>query len=119
MFYMVVRGEVQLTDSKNGPDKPPRVLVTLGEGHYFGEMALVMGEPRNCSVHCLTQKVELACLSKGDFEAGLSSVENFRSIINEVCASALIVDSILPTSIVFRVCPCLSLTRGTLVLYCR
>ena len=50
MFYMVVRGEVQLTDSKNGPDKPPRVLVTLGDGHYFGDMALVMGEPRNCSV---------------------------------------------------------------------
>lgn len=29
-FYMVIRGEVQISDRGNGPDKPPRILVNLG-----------------------------------------------------------------------------------------
>ena len=51
-FYMLTRGEVQVTDQGYGPvpPNPPRVLVNLGEGSCFGESSLVLDAPRNASV---------------------------------------------------------------------
>lgn len=55
-FVVVLLGCVQQTDTKylatkfaSGEEKE-RVLVQMFEGHYFGEVALIYGEPRNASV---------------------------------------------------------------------
>ncbi|RHY19526.1 hypothetical protein DYB32_010216 [Aphanomyces invadans] len=51
-FYIVVEGTVQCTTSStyDGKEKP---LMTLTKGQYFGEMALMLNEPRqaNCIAH--------------------------------------------------------------------
>lgn len=54
-FYMLARGEVQVTDQGYGPvpPNPPRVLVNLGEGSCFGESSLVLDVPRNASVQVM------------------------------------------------------------------
>jgi len=54
-FYMLTRGEVQVTDQGYGPvpPNPPRVLVNLGEGSCFGESSLVLDVPRNASVQVM------------------------------------------------------------------
>lgn len=58
-FYLIVEGEVICTSSEAGT-KIEKELMTLGVGDYFGEMALMLNQPRqaNCIAHgpiqCLT-----------------------------------------------------------------
>ncbi|CAM9700356.1 unnamed protein product, partial [Hapterophycus canaliculatus] len=53
VFYMIVKGTVDVletsVDLETGKQRT-RVLVQMFEGHYFGELALIYGEPRNASV---------------------------------------------------------------------
>ncbi|NJD65002.1 MAG: cyclic nucleotide-binding domain-containing protein, partial [Chloroflexi bacterium] len=63
-LYLIERGQVKvLSDSETERE----VLAVLGEGEFFGEMALLTGEPRTASVRASTD-VELWVLSKTDFE---------------------------------------------------
>lgn len=47
-MFLVIEGEVRVV--KEGPDRDPRTLVTLGAGKAFGEISLVDGHPRSASV---------------------------------------------------------------------
>ena len=84
-FYMIIRGEVAIQDDFNGPPPAlPRVLVTLGEGHCFGEMALVFDTPRNATAQVVCKyPAEIAYLEREDFRAGMSSQE-FQDIVNDI-----------------------------------
>jgi len=46
MFFIVQAGEVELTRSS---DAGRRTVARLGPGEFFGEMSVVLGEPRNAS----------------------------------------------------------------------
>ncbi len=47
-MFLVIEGEVRVV--KEGPDRDPRTLVTLGPGKAFGEISLLDGRPRSASV---------------------------------------------------------------------
>ncbi|KAG3228649.1 hypothetical protein PC129_g842 [Phytophthora cactorum] len=49
-FYIIVEGTVRCTSRTGGSDEVEKELMTLQRGNYFGEMALVLNEPRqaNC-----------------------------------------------------------------------
>ena len=58
-MFVVNRGSVsvQLPDEAggNGAANKPRILATLTEGKFFGEMALLTGEPRSATVIALEE----------------------------------------------------------------
>lgn len=62
VFYMIVKGTVDVLETSVDPDtgkQRTRVLVQMFEGHYFGELALIYGEPRNASVRA-TEEARVA-----------------------------------------------------------
>lgn len=63
-FYIVKSGEVDIFVGKGDAAK---VLATLKEGDFFGEMALLTGEPRSASVSAKTE-VEVITINKADFD---------------------------------------------------
>jgi CRP-like cAMP-binding protein len=69
LFFALVRGEVKVfVDS---PDGREVVLTHLQAGDFFGEMALLEGEPRSASVTALAES-ELVAIARDDFFALLS-----------------------------------------------
>ncbi len=69
LFFALVRGEVKVfVDS---PDGREVVLTHLQAGDFFGEMALLEGEPRSASVTALTES-ELVAIAREDFFALLA-----------------------------------------------
>ena len=69
-----------------GWEKPyDHTLVTLREGHFFGEMALVTNEPRVASVVSVSKLTICLVLAKKDFRAALSD-ETFGEVLSEVLA---------------------------------
>jgi putative ABC transport system ATP-binding protein len=65
-FYLIRAGRVAV---KKGPEET--VVAELESGDFFGEMALLTGQPRNASVDTLTETV-LYSLSKPDFQAAMA-----------------------------------------------
>jgi CRP-like cAMP-binding protein len=69
LFFALVRGEVKVfVDS---PDGREVVLTHLQAGDFFGEMALLEGEPRSASVTALVE-TELLAIAREDFFGLLS-----------------------------------------------
>ena len=69
LFFALVRGEVKVfVDS---PDGREVVLTHLQAGDFFGEMALLEGEPRSASVTALAES-ELVAIAREDFFALLA-----------------------------------------------
>ena len=73
-MYIVISGQVKVIIPKQ--DGEDTIIAYLGNGDYFGEMALLTGEPRSASV-ITTQEAEMFMLHKNDFEI---IVEKFPSI---------------------------------------
>jgi len=62
--YIIVSGEVEIFfESRKGEF---RRLVTLGSGNFFGEMALLDGEPRSAGARTVSECV-LSRISRSDF----------------------------------------------------
>ena len=51
-FFIVTTGEAEVLIDSNGK---PMQVATLKEGQFFGEMALLTGEPRSATVRAVTQ----------------------------------------------------------------
>jgi CRP-like cAMP-binding protein len=52
-------------------------VARLGPGDFFGEVALISGEPRNATV-VAQNTVDTYVLGKTDFEAALATSQSFR-----------------------------------------
>jgi CRP-like cAMP-binding protein len=63
-MYVIQSGEVKIT--KMSEDGREKILEILGEGEFFGEMALLDREPRSASVKT-TRACTLLALSRQDF----------------------------------------------------
>lgn len=74
-FYLIRKGRVAV---KRGESEEH--VATLGEGDFFGEMALLTGEPRNASIDTLEETV-LYSLSKEQFEKAIAEQASFETEI--------------------------------------
>ncbi|MGE0708952.1 MAG: ATP-binding cassette domain-containing protein [Planctomycetota bacterium] len=79
-FYLVHQGEVRVTVSKGGAEQE---LARLGPGQFFGEAALLTGEPRNASVIAAGPTV-LYSLDKEQFDAAIAKCGDLHKQLLEV-----------------------------------
>ncbi len=73
VFYIIEDGEAAATITKE-PGKPPQTVKTYGKGDYFGELALVKGEPRAANV-VATSNLKLISLDRDSFKRLLGPLE--------------------------------------------
>jgi putative ABC transport system ATP-binding protein len=69
-FFLVSDGEVEVI-------RDDHEIARLGPSDFFGEVALISGEPRNATVVAQTA-VDTYVLGKADFEAALATSQSFR-----------------------------------------
>ncbi|CBN75351.1 conserved unknown protein [Ectocarpus siliculosus] len=60
-FFLIEEGVVSCTQAKSATDPTEMSLLTLGPGEYFGEMALMLDEPR--AANCIAVQGNVKCLS--------------------------------------------------------
>jgi CRP-like cAMP-binding protein len=76
-MYLIVRGEAEVLDGGG------QVKATLREGDCFGELALLLQEPRTATVRAKTL-CDLFVLDKADFCRILRDHHQFAEAIGEV-----------------------------------
>ena len=64
-FYVVAKGKVEVVREEGGRST---VLSTLGEGEYFGELALLKDLARTATVRAL-EPTDVLAIGRGDFRA--------------------------------------------------
>jgi putative ABC transport system ATP-binding protein len=69
-FFLVSDGEVEVS-------RADCEVARLGPGNFFGEVALISGEPRNATV-VAPKAADTYVLGKSDFEAALAASQSFR-----------------------------------------
>ncbi len=75
-FFVISDGEVEVI-------RADHEVARLGPGDFFGEVALISGEPRNATV--VTEgEVDTYVLGKTDFETALASSRSFRDQLHRV-----------------------------------
>lgn len=79
-FYLISSGEVSVNVKKGFGNKK---VASLGDGDFFGEMALVTELPRTATIIAETP-VELFVLYKRDFKKILMKNQKIAGIINDV-----------------------------------
>lgn len=72
-FYLIREGKVEVEVEADGKK---RVVAELGSGDYFGEAALLTGEPRNATVRATTD-LELYALDNEQFQEVVQSSASF------------------------------------------
>lgn len=83
-FYMIKRGIVRIFHENANPDREKEVAM-LGDGDFFGEMALIEEKPRNASA-MTTEESEVFKLTKEDF---MNLVSNNPSIAGKITTEFL------------------------------
>ncbi len=84
-LYTIKSGEVKVIA---GVDENDEVLAYLGRGSYFGEMALLTGEPRSATV-ITSLETELFMLTKDDFDYLLSQHPSIALTLSHVLSQRL------------------------------
>jgi putative ABC transport system ATP-binding protein len=80
-FYLIRRGSVDVFMDE--PETGPRKVATLKAGEFFGERALITGEPRNATV-VAREDVETYTLDQTDFQAALDASPPFKAQLYRV-----------------------------------
>ena len=78
VFYIIQSGTVKVHDIGLGDSQ--FVDQVLGEGDWFGERALLTGEPRAANVTAVSEEVTTLCLSRSRFEEVMGP---FQAIIEK------------------------------------
>lgn len=79
-FYLIRSGEAEVLVRAGGDD---RVAATLDEGSFFGEKALMTGEPRNATIRAKTPLV-LCGLDKNEFHETMEASATFKEELRKV-----------------------------------
>jgi putative ABC transport system ATP-binding protein len=80
-FYLVAAGRVSVRIQR--PGERGREVAVLERGQFFGERALITGEPRNATVHAL-EEVETYVLDQKDFRTALDLSATFHEQLMRV-----------------------------------
>ena len=84
-MYFIERGQVELwATTAQGPVQ----LESLGEGDYFGEIALLSGRPRVGSAYALVD-TEIWALTKADFDAFLQRYPNLGVVMSRILSERM------------------------------
>jgi putative ABC transport system ATP-binding protein len=75
-FFLVSDGEVEV-------DRADHEVARLGPGDFFGEVALISGEPRNATVVAV-REVDTYVLGKDNFQTALATSQTFRDQLYRV-----------------------------------
>jgi putative ABC transport system ATP-binding protein len=75
-LFLISEGEVRVERDGNE-------VARLGSGDFFGELALLSGNPRNATV-VATQPLEAYVLGEGDFNAAVGASASFRDQLRRV-----------------------------------
>jgi CRP-like cAMP-binding protein len=76
-MYFISRGSVEVLDGGG------KVVKTMNEGDFFGELALLCDQPRSATVRATTP-CDLFVLKQGDFNRALKEYPQFAESVNEV-----------------------------------
>ncbi len=79
-LFIIAEGVVRVTVS--GEDGAPVEVAKLGAGHFFGEMAMLTGEPRYATITAVTDAAVFE-IPKKDIEPFLTEKMQFRHILTE------------------------------------
>ena len=79
-FYIIESGTVKVDGEKDGK---PFHDITLGSGDFFGEVALLTGEPRNATV-LAREPVEVLTLAKEHFDEALKRSKTLDEQLRDV-----------------------------------
>jgi CRP-like cAMP-binding protein len=79
-FYLIRSGEAEVIIRD---DKGENVAVTLDEGSFFGEKALMTGEPRNATIRAKTS-LTLCSLDKDEFHQTMEASATFKEELRKV-----------------------------------
>ncbi len=80
-FYLIRSGDVEVIKESQGG----KIVNRLGKGQFFGELALLTGEPRAAGVKAVTD-VNAYCLGKKDFEKIIQTIPQIKNAILGVAA---------------------------------
>lgn len=86
-MYVIISGEVNICVSADD-GATEQVVATLGPGDYFGEMALLTGEPRSASV-ITTKPSEMFVLYKNDFDVILEKYPSISLSMGKIVSRRL------------------------------
>jgi putative ABC transport system ATP-binding protein len=75
-FFLISDGEVDVV-------RADHEVARLGRGEFFGEVALISGEPRNATI-VATEPLDTFVLGKDDFQAAVASSPSFRDQLYRV-----------------------------------
>lgn len=81
-FYLISEGEVDVLIQKPN-EADPRVINHLSSGAFFGEKALLSGDPRSASI-VATAQTTLYALGKQDFQTALAASGSFNEQLRKV-----------------------------------
>ena len=85
-FYVIAQGKVEV--HTEGQHSERLRLAVLGEGDYFGEIALIKHEPRTANVQALTNGIVLT-LTAEDFDKLLSKSPELKAGLEAKCAARM------------------------------
>jgi len=92
-LYLIQSGQVQVV---TGPPGEEKILAYLGPGNFFGEMALLLKEPRTATVR-VTIDSELWVLRKKDLEALLKDYPTIALQMSRELSRRLVETSRMPS----------------------
>ncbi len=78
-LYIIIDGEVEIYSTSEGKKK---TIAKLGEGEYFGEMALLNEKARTATVKCISS-ANIIGLKKSDFGVLISNFQDLRKNIEQ------------------------------------
>lgn len=81
-FYIVRKGKVAIWVKKSFFSFAKKIA-ELGEGDFFGEMALVTREPRSATITCETETT-LYVLTSGNFKYVLQKNPSFQTELKQI-----------------------------------
>ncbi len=79
-FYLIRKGEVHVFRHQKGKE---HLISILGEGQFFGEMALLTDEQRNATV-ITAENTDLVCISDRDFYTIIEEDEGIKKNLDQI-----------------------------------